>query len=161
MSNLNNFFPLFINLKNKNILVIGAGKIAFRKVSTVLEYEGSIKVLTREVRDPRLTKLAYNNNLIDLQVGNFSREDLKKQCLNSFLVILATDNEKLNEELYMYCDEHNILVNNITSKTLMNTRFVSVLKEGEYVIGISANGDPKKSKALKNKLHSLDIGTIL
>jgi precorrin-2 dehydrogenase/sirohydrochlorin ferrochelatase len=160
MDNSDNFFPLFINLKNKNILVIGAGKIAFRKVSTVLEYQGSIKVLTNRIADPRFNDLS-TNKLIDLQVGTFNKEYLKKECLNSFLVILATDNENLNEELYMYCDEHNILVNNITSKTLMNTRFASVLKEGGYIIGISANGDPKKSKALKNKLHSLDIGTIL
>ena len=31
------WFPLFINLENKKILVIGGGKVASKKISKVLE----------------------------------------------------------------------------------------------------------------------------
>ena len=161
MENNKEFLPLFISLENKKVLVLGAGRIAFRKVSTVAPYKANIKILTTKVVDPRFSDLILENNLIKLSIGEFDRKFIKKECLDSFLVILATDNEKLNEELASYCDKNNVLVNNITSKTEMNTRFPSILKQGDYTIGISANGDPKKSKALKNKLSSLDLGTIL
>ena len=45
-----NFFPLFIDLKNKNILVIGAGKIAFRKVETLLKYSAKITIITKDIK---------------------------------------------------------------------------------------------------------------
>ncbi|MFK4784703.1 bifunctional precorrin-2 dehydrogenase/sirohydrochlorin ferrochelatase [Fusobacterium sp. MFO224] len=160
MKNNNNFLPLFINLKNKKVLIIGAGKIAFRKVSTVAEYGANIKILTNKVMDPRFSDLILENSLVKLNIGEFKKDFIKKECLDSFLVILATDDKKFNEELAMYCDENNVLVNNITSKNIMNTRFCSVLKKEEYTLGISANGDPKKSKALKNKLSSVDFRTI-
>ena len=48
-----NFFPLFIDLKNKNILVIGAGKIAFRKVETLLKYNTNITVITKDIKEEK------------------------------------------------------------------------------------------------------------
>ena len=41
-----NFFPLFVNLNRKKVLVIGAGKIAYRKVTTLLEQGADIEVVT-------------------------------------------------------------------------------------------------------------------
>ena len=38
----NKFFPVSIDLNNKNILVIGAGKIALRKVETLMSYNLSL-----------------------------------------------------------------------------------------------------------------------
>lgn len=49
----NRFFPLFISLKNKNTLVIGAGKIAIRKVETLLEYGANVTVITKEIREEK------------------------------------------------------------------------------------------------------------
>ena len=46
---VNKFFPVSIDLNNKNILIIGAGKIALRKVETLLNYNCNINVITKEV----------------------------------------------------------------------------------------------------------------
>ena len=45
-----NFFPLFVNLNRKKVLVIGAGKIAYRKTETLLKYGADILVITKEIR---------------------------------------------------------------------------------------------------------------
>ena len=57
--------------------------------------------------------------------------------------------------LYKICDEKNILVNNITSKTDMNCRFGSIINNEEYTLGISAKGNPKKAKELREKLEKI------
>ena len=49
----NKFFPVSIDLNNKNILVIGAGKIALRKVETLLNYNCNIIVITKEVLEEK------------------------------------------------------------------------------------------------------------
>lgn len=142
-----NFFPLFIDLKNKNILVIGAGKIAFRKVETLLKYSTNITVITKNIKEEKFLTLRN----IDIKIGEFEETLLK----DKFLVVAATDNPEFNKYIYELCNSKNILVNNITSKEDMNCRFVSILETTEYQIGISAKGNPSKSKTLKNKLKNM------
>ena len=142
-----NFFPLFIDLKNKNILVIGAGKIAFRKVETLLKYNTNITVITKDIKEEKFLTLRN----IDIKIGEFEETLLK----DKFLVVAATDNPDFNKYIYELCNSKNILVNNITSKEDMNCRFVSILETTEYQIGISAKGNPSKSKTLKNKLKNM------
>jgi len=133
----NNFFPVFLNLKNKNILVVGAGKIAFRKTETLLNYGAKIKVITKDIKEEKFTKLKG----IEISLDDF-KEDM----------LAATDDVYFNKYIFKLCDEKNILVNNITSKAEMNCRFSSTFENDEYQIAISAKGDPKKSKALKEKI---------
>lgn len=143
----NNFFPLFINLRNKNALVIGAGKIAFRKVETLLKYGAKVTVITKEIKEEKF----FNLKNIDIKIGEFNETLLE----NRFIVVAATDNPNFNRYIYELCNSKNILVNNITSKEEMNCRFASILETEEYQIAISANGNPTKSKALKNKLKEI------
>lgn len=143
----NNFFPLFIDLRNKNALVIGAGKIAFRKVETLLKYGAKVTVITKEIKEEKF----FNLKNIDIKIGEFNETLLE----NRFIVVAATDNPEFNRYIYELCNSKNILVNNITSKEEMNCRFASILETEEYQIAISANGNPTKSKALKNKLKCL------
>lgn len=143
----NNFFPLFINLRNKNALVIGAGKIAFRKVETLLKYGAKVTVITKEIKEEKF----FNLKNIDIKIGEFNETLLE----NRFIVVAATDNSEFNRYIYELCNSKNILVNNITSKEEMNCRFASILETEEYQIAISANGNPTKSKALKNKLKNI------
>ena len=141
------FFPLFVNVKNKKILIIGAGKIAYRKAETLLKYGADILIITKEIREEGFKNLKN----IDIKIGEFSENLLD----NTFMVICATDNKKLNEKIYNICDEKNILVNNITSKTDMNCRFGSIINNEEYTLGISAKGNPKKAKELREKLEKI------
>ena len=53
----NKFFPVSIDLNNKNILVIGAGKIALRKVKTLLDYNCNITVITKEISEEEFLEL--------------------------------------------------------------------------------------------------------
>ena len=46
----NNFFPVFLNMQNKKVLIIGAGKIAFRKAETLLSYGAKIKVIAKDIK---------------------------------------------------------------------------------------------------------------
>lgn len=142
-----NFFPLFIDLNRKKVLVIGAGKIAYRKVTTLLEQGADIEVITLKIVEDKFNLLKN----IKLNIQPFEESMLN----NKFLVIAATNNSEFNDKIVNLCEERGILVNNITSKFHMNCRFASVLEVEDYTIGISAKGEPKKSKALKEKLQYL------
>ena len=126
----NKFFPVSIDLNNKNVLIIGAGKIALRKVETLLNYNCNIIVITKEILEEKFL------------------EDI-------FLVVVATNNEILNKKISELCISKNILVNNITSKNDMNIRFASIYEKDDIQIAISAGGNPKKAVDIKNKIKDI------
>ncbi|ERT30536.1 MULTISPECIES: precorrin-2 dehydrogenase/sirohydrochlorin ferrochelatase family protein [Fusobacterium] len=147
----NKFFPVSIDLNNKNILVIGAGKIALRKVETLMSYNCNILVITKDILEEKFLELEKNNKIKILKNQEFEEKFLE----NFFLVIAATDNEVLNKNISQLCINKNILVNNITSKDDMNVRFASIYEKDDIQIAISANGNPKKAIEIKNKIKNI------
>ena len=147
----NKFFPVSIDINNKNILVIGAGKIALRKVETLLNYNCNIIVITKDILEEKFLELEKNNKIKILKNQEFDKKFLE----NIFLVIAATDNEVLNKNISQLCINKNILVNNITSKDDMNVRFASIYEKDDIQIAISANGNPKKAIEIKNKIKNI------
>ena len=147
----NKFFPVSIDLNNKNVLIIGAGKIALRKIETLLNYNCNITVITKEVLEEKFLELEKNN-----KIKIFKNQEFEEKFLeNIFLVITATDNEILNKEISQLCMSKNILVNNVTSKDDMNVRFMSIYEKDDIQIAISANGNPKKAVEIKNKIKDI------
>ena len=147
----NKFFPVSIDLNNKNVLVIGAGKIALRKIEILLNYNCNINVITKEILEEKFLELEKNN-----KIKIFKNQEFKEKFLeNIFLVITATDNEILNKEISQLCMSKNILVNNVTSKDDMNVRFMSIYEKDDIQIAISANGNPKKAVEIKNKIKNI------
>ena len=147
----NKFFPVSIDLNDKNILVIGAGKIALRKIETLLKYNCNITVITKEVLEEKFFDLEKDDKIKILKNQEFEEKFLE----NIFLVIAATDNEILNKKISQLCMSKNILVNNITSKDDMNVRFASIYEKDDIQIAISANGNPKKAVEIKHKIKDI------
>jgi len=147
----NKFFPVSIDINNKNILVIGAGKIALRKVETLLNYNCNIIVITKDILEEKFLELEEDNKIKILKNQEFEEKFLE----NIFLVIAATNNEVLNKNISQLCMNKNILVNNITSKNDMNVRFASIYEKDDIQIAISANGNPKKVVEIKNKIKDI------
>lgn len=151
--NKKNFFPIFVNLSDKNILIIGAGKVAFRKISTLLETGAYITIFAKQIKEKEITKLLFDKPNIQLIMKEVDENSLDEIITNKYVLVIAgTDDKELNSAIVKCCNKKNILVNNITSTDDMSARFCSVIDEKDYSIGISAKGDPKKSLALKEKI---------
>ena len=147
----NKFFPVSIDLNNKNVLIIGAGKIALRKIETLLNYNCNIIVITKDILEEKFLELEKNNRIKIFKNQKFEEKFLE----NIFLVIAATDNEVLNKNISQLCMSKNVLVNNITSKDDMNVRFASIYEKDDIQIAISANANPKKAVEIKNKIKNI------
>lgn len=142
MESKRSFFPVFIDLNGRKCLIVGGGNIAYRKAKTLLEYGAKIQVIAPEIKD----------EFYDLDVDMEKREFRVGDILGRFLVVAATDNEILNEMIVNLCENNDILVNNITSKECMSARFSANYENNEYQIAVSAKGNPKKAKELKEKI---------
>ena len=148
------FFPLFVNIENKEVLIIGGGKIGGRKAQTLREYGGNITVYSEKVIEE--TILADENIKVVNKNVSHDKAEIKELVKKYFLVVAATDDTELNDRISHVCMSENILVNNASSKTEMNAMFTAVVKNDEFQIGIGSYGKScRRSKALKGKVQEL------
>ena len=149
------WFPLFINLENKKVLVIGGGKVAAKKIEKILEYGADITVVTENVVEEKLLQLE-NVKIENNQKIENDKAKIEKLVKGYFLVIAATDDEELNENIANVCDSNGMLINNVSSKIKMNAMFGGIVKNSEFQIAISTSGkNCKRSRAMKSEIQKV------
>ena len=71
------YFPLFIDLNDKDILVIGGGQVAYRKIKALRDFGGNVTVIAPTICDDiakKLGTIGYMKELNRLKVGKFNIE---------------------------------------------------------------------------------------
>lgn len=147
-SNFQKYYPICIDINNRPCLVVGGGKVGERKVEILLEYGASVTVISKTFTQKLLT-LAANNKIKIIQ-REFKPGDEK----DAFLIICATNNEKVNEQIYMLVSKTNKLINVVDKPNYCNFIVPSIIKKGPINIAISTSKfAPIISKLLRKKLE--------
>ena len=76
------FYPVFANIRNKLVVVVGGGEVAFRKVKDLLEAEAKIRIISPEIHK-EIKNLKNNNNAIEIVNREYKQGDID----NAYLVI--------------------------------------------------------------------------
>jgi len=140
------FFPAFIDLSDKKVLVVGGGKVATRKVKNLLNFTQNITIVAPKISE-ELQKVAKEKGL-KIKRRRFLTSDLKGKDL----VIVAVDDVKLQRRIFKFCERRKILCNAVDSPEYCNFIFPSLIVKGELVIGISTSG---KVPALSRRIREL------
>ena len=70
------------------------------------------------------------------------------------LVLIATDNRAVNDEIYKDCKELGILVNTASDQQKCDFHFPAVIQKDSIVIGINGGGkDHKRVKQIRQELQ--------
>ena len=143
------YFPMFIDLSDKNVVVVGGGNIATRRVKTLLQFTRNVTAIAPKVTEElRGLGTAGYVNLITRPV---KRSDFQ----TAYMVIAATNDWKLNDEIYRVCKEEGIYVNIADDKSKCDFYFPGVFMKDEVVVGITASGlDHKKAKRVREEIEN-------
>lgn len=139
---------MFVDLSDKRIVVVGGGKIATRRIKTLLKFTRNITVVAPKVT-PELLELGKTGfvNLIQRPV---KRSDFAM----AYMVITATNDWKLNDEVCKVCKEQGIYVNVADDKTKCDFYFPGICMKDETVVGITASGmDHGKAKRIREAIE--------
>ena len=147
---INEFFPVFLNLKNKLCIVIGGGKVAERKVENLLTSQAKVKVISPEVT-LKLKKLAEEGKI------EWERRVYKKGDLDSaWLVIAATDNPEIQKEIFKEAEEKRIFCNVVDVPELCSFIVPSTIRRSLLTIAISTSGaSPAVARRLRETLEEI------
>ena len=142
-------FPLFLDISDKKIFVYGAGRIASRRVGTLLAFASSLTVFAPEASETVLN--AWKEGKLSYQQRAYEQGTIPE---DAFLVLAATDNAAVNEEIWRECREKKILVNVCSNREHCDFQFPGVAMKDDLVIGINAGGsDHHLAKAWTDKLR--------
>lgn len=143
-------FPLFLDLTQKKITVIGGGNIAARRTLILLDFVRQITVIAPEIR-PELESLALEAR-IEVKKRKFEPEDLN----DADLVITATGVEEIDNWVWRLCREKHIPVNVCADQSKCDFFFPGIARKDHLVAGITAGGtDHKLVKRVTEAVRAL------
>lgn len=144
------YFPLFIDLSGKNILVVGAGKIALRRIRILAQFTERLTVIAPEIH-PELEPLESSGKL------NVFRKEFELSDLSGAdLVLAATNDETVNDLIWRRCKELGIPVNVSSDAKKSDFFFPGVARKDNFVIGVTAGGkDHAAAKRLTDRARKL------
>lgn len=140
--------PIMIDLEGKNVVVVGGGRIAKRKLDGLLDSGAALTVISPAVT-PEIIGWAEESKLSWKQ-KNFEQKDAK----SAFMLIIATDDPTVNAAVQKAAPP-NCLVNAATEAEAGNVHFPAHFKRGKLSIAVSTNGaSPMLAKKIKQELQN-------
>jgi precorrin-2 dehydrogenase/sirohydrochlorin ferrochelatase len=142
----NNLYPIFLKVHQLEVLIVGGGKVGLEKLSFLLKSSPNANV--------QLVASEINEEILELVKGHkvkLAKEQYADQFLeDKHLVIVATDDEALNIEIYNECKRRNLLVNLADNPTYCDFYLGGIVTKGNVKVAISTNGkSPTTAKRLR------------
>jgi precorrin-2 dehydrogenase/sirohydrochlorin ferrochelatase len=138
------YYPIFVDLQGQKTVVVGGGKVARRKIETLLAHGARVCVIARELTE---TLRQYG---LEGRIEHLDREFAENYLDGAFLVIAATDDPLLNRRVSEAARERGLLINAVDQPADCNFIVPSILRRGDLLIAVSTSG---KSPALARKVR--------
>ncbi|MDY2959992.1 MAG: bifunctional precorrin-2 dehydrogenase/sirohydrochlorin ferrochelatase [Hornefia sp.] len=137
-----NLFPVFQDIDDKNILVVGGGEVAKAKIDRLLQFTDRIRVVAEK----------SDITCVSVELRAFEDGDLN----GADMVVLAMGDKEKEAQIAKKCRERGILVNSASAPGSGNFYMPGLIKRGNLSIGISTGGSsPAYSKHLRKEIEKI------
>ncbi len=141
------YFPLYVDISNKNCVVVGGGNTAARKIEKLALFNAKITVIAPKISD-EILKIKN----IKILKREFEDSDLN----GAFIVIGATDNKNLNSKISQICRQKNIPVNIVDDPKNCSFYFPSIVRKNNITVAVSTDGEaPLIARFLREKIEKI------
>jgi precorrin-2 dehydrogenase / sirohydrochlorin ferrochelatase len=142
------YYPVFLDLKERLCVVIGGGRVAERKVKSLLRAGARVKVISPQLT-ASLARLKERKRISHLS-RTYRRSDLR----GAFLAIGATDDRSINERIFQEAAAGRIPVNVVDDPAHSSFIVPSIVEKKDLLVAISTSGkSPALARVLRQKLE--------
>lgn len=138
------YYPLFLDINRRLCVVVGGGNVAERKVERLIACGARVEVVATRLT-PALNALAKEGKIV-----HHDAEYEENLIRGAFLVIGATDNDRVNERIAVDARALGIPVNIVDEPARCDFILPSIVERGDLAIAVSTGG---KSPALAKRLR--------
>ena len=136
------YYPINLKIDDMKIVIIGGGKVAYRKCMNFLAFNKKVKVISQDF----IEEFEEIKDQIEMIKDRYDEKYIK----DAFVVVAATNNKEVNHQIGTYCRQYNKLVNVVDDKELSNFTVPSFVKRGDLLLSVSTGG---KSPSLSSKIR--------
>ena len=141
-------FPMFVKLDGRRCLVVGAGAVAEVKIESLLAAGASVRVVAPRAT-PKVREWAREG-----RIEWSPREYIPADLGGAFLVIAATGEPSLHDDIYAEAQSRRVLCNAVDEPQRCDFYFPAVVRRGELQIAISTGGlSPALAQRLRIELE--------
>ena len=147
-SGANKFYPIFLNLRAKKVVIVGGGKVAERKALGLLDSGAVIHLVSPDATAS--IKGHHENGSITWIKKKFSPGFLD----GAWLVIAATSDTDIQKKIFKEAEKRNIFCNTVDVPVLCTFIVPSTVRRGDLCLAISSSGkSPALCKYLRKELE--------
>ena len=144
------YFPLFLDARNLNVLIVGAGEVAARKLELIMKTPATITVVAPWVCDT--VKQLAKNEKVTLIEREFENSDLTHKDM----VFIATDKGDVNQHIHDLARANKVLVNVVDNTPLCQFITPSIVDRSPIIVAMSSGGvAPVLLRYLRQKLETV------
>lgn len=142
------YYPIYVELSGRRVLVVGGGRVAKRKIKRFLEFGARVSMVSKELA-PEI-KEYINQGKVKYLGSEFQESALD----SAFMVICATDDKELNARISRIARAKGLLVNAVDQPEDCNFIVPSIIKRGDLIISISTSGkSPAMARIIRERLE--------
>lgn len=144
------FYPMMVDIKDKKILIIGGGSVAYRKARNFLDFGGNVLVVSPEFNDGFYELAKEHEDNLTLFEDYYD----EKYVEGSFLAVAATSSREVNEQVRAYCDDNDILCNVIDNLEGSSYICPSIVNRDGLIVTVSTMGEcPFLCKKIREEIE--------
>jgi len=145
------YYPIFLDLENRDVAIIGGGEVCARKAETMMRYGARVTIVSPEFT-PEIEQWAADGKLT-LRRKRYESGDLD----GASIVIASTDDTRVNEQVAADARARKVPVNVVDVTPLCEFIVPAIIEKGSITVAVSTGG---KSPALARTLKEDLIRTI-
>lgn len=147
--------PIFLNIKDRKCVIVGGGKVAFRKASLLVRAGGRLHIVSEEICEELNTLCVACEGSVKLKA--FEASDLE----GAEIVIAATDEAAVNSAVSLQARARQIPVNVVDQPELCSFIMPAIVDRSPVIVAISTGGtSPVLTRKIKEINESLIPGRI-
>lgn len=131
---MSQYYPVFLDLQDKPVLIVGGGVVALRKVTTLLEHRAIVRIISPKLM-PELRELVDDERCFWTE-KEYSDHDIQ----DAILVFSCTEKEDVNAEVSKDAQDAIRLVNVVDDPVKCSFIVPSILEQGDLKIAVSTSG---------------------
>jgi siroheme synthase-like protein len=144
------YYPIYIDIEDRAVLIVGGGAVCARKAETMMRYGGRVTIVSPEITDE--IAAWERDGALAVRRKTYEEPDLD----GASIVIASTDDQCVNARVARDCRRRRIPVNVVDVTHLCEFIVPAIIEKGSIQIAISTGGkSPALARTLKEDMQRM------